>query len=224
MLFTLIELFDIILMIFAAGFIFSKLMARPIPRINDDEPYDPLKQYKKKRSSFDWHNFWICCIVAGSALVLHEMGHKFAAMYFGMNATISAPYTWLLLAVVLVLIGSPLIFFVGGVTSFSCSQIAPSAYCVLQSVTANGITSTFWMPTNSSLAIIAFAGPFVNLVLWLGSWLLMSNKIFAKKNKKYLPILQLTKQINMILFIFNMLPIPGFDGWGVFSNLYYILF
>ena len=34
----------------------------------------------------------------------------------------------------------------------------------------------------------------------------------------------LTKQINIFLFIFNMLPIPPLDGFSVFRNLIVMLF
>jgi Zn-dependent protease len=32
------------------------------------------------------------------------------------------------------------------------------------------------------------------------------------------------KQINMFLFILNMIPIPGFDGFNVFYQLFKALF
>ena len=70
--------------------------------------------------------------------------------------------------------------------------------------------------TNLQFALAAFAGPFVNLILWLGSWYLLKNKIYRKKHHL---LLALTQRINMFLFIFNMLPIPGFDGYKVFTGL-----
>ncbi|MBC8444116.1 site-2 protease family protein, partial [Candidatus Woesearchaeota archaeon] len=37
--------------------------------------------------------------------------------------------------------------------------------------------------------------------------------------KRYIPFLILTKKINLFLFIFNMLPIPFFDGGHFFSSI-----
>ena len=44
----------------------------------------------------------------------------------------------------------------------------------------------------------------------------VKNNLFPKK---FNPALLLTSRINMFLFIFNMLPIPGFDGSKVFTGL-----
>jgi Zn-dependent protease len=33
----------------------------------------------------------------------------------------------------------------------------------------------------------------------------------------------LTRNINLFLFIFNMIPIPGFDGFTVFTGLWKII-
>jgi Zn-dependent protease len=65
----------------------------------------------------------------------------------------------------------------------------------------------------------AFAGPAVNLVLFLATFLLLKSRSFVKNNKKYVPLLFITSRINIFLFIFNMLPIPMFDGWKVYSGL-----
>jgi len=65
-------------------------------------------------------------------------------------------------------------------------------------------------------ALIAFSGPAVNLLLFLFATASIKRRWFKSK---YLPILVLTKQINLFLFIFNMLPIPGFDGYKVFVGL-----
>jgi Zn-dependent protease len=60
------------------------------------------------------------------------------------------------------------------------------------------------------------------MILWLGAWYVLSTKKKMKQSTYY--ALTLLKQINMILFIFNMIPIPGFDGFTVFSNLYKLFF
>jgi len=65
-------------------------------------------------------------------------------------------------------------------------------------------------------ALIAGAGPFMNLLLWQISSFIIKHK---KVNQKYLPLLLITSKINMFLFIFNMLPFFMFDGYKVFNGL-----
>jgi Zn-dependent protease len=65
-------------------------------------------------------------------------------------------------------------------------------------------------------AAIAFAGPLVHLVFWTCA-ALMGRKQGISRKFKY--TLALVSRINMFLFIFNMLPIPGFDGFQVYSGI-----
>ena len=76
--------------------------------------------------------------------------------------------------------------------------------------------SIFGDGTALQYSLIAFAGPFVNLFLWIGSLIILKT---MKIKHRYIPLLVLTSRINMFLFIFNMIPIPGFDGYKVFSGL-----
>ncbi len=149
---------------------------------------------------FDFENFKFACYLTAPALIFHELAHKFVAMGFGLEATFHAAYFWLLIGAVLRLIGAPFIFFVPAYVSIpAAANLVPLQY-----------------------SAIAFAGPFMNALLWLGSWVYLKaqNRI---SRKKFL-LLYLTKQINMFLFIFNMLPIPGFDGSKVFSGLIQAIF
>jgi Zn-dependent protease len=68
-----------------------------------------------------------------------------------------------------------------------------------------------------TFALIAFMGPLMHLVLWQGArWYLRNADAVTEAQSHYLGI---TLQINKFLFILNMIPIPGFDGYHVFSNL-----
>lgn len=184
----ILEIADIIIMSLVLGFIFKDIFRRPV-----HGTYDPLTNYKKPGFS----NFKFALAVVAPAIVLHELGHKFAAMAFGVSATFFAAYGWLLVGIFLKIVGFGFIFFIPGF-------VAP-----LQAL------------TSTQSAAIAFAGPFVNLALWLGSWLILNN---WKVNKKYYAVLYLTKQINMFLFILNMLPIPGIDGFRVYSTIFQTIF
>ena len=181
---ALVEIFDIIVMSFAVGFIFSGIFKRTA-----EEEYYPLKE---SSSRFNWKDLQFAILIAAPGIIFHEFGHKIVALSFGLSATFHAAYVWLVLGVALKLSGFPFIFFV-------------PAY-----VTIYGGVS----PLVHSL--IAFAGPGVNLILWLGTLFLMKTKIVKKK---YYPIVYLTSRINMFLFIFNMIPFPPFDGYTVFQGI-----
>lgn len=184
--FTIKEIFDMLLMTAVLGYIFSDLFKTD---------YDPYNINSKK---FSWENYKVPIMVTAPSIIFHELGHKFVALSFGFAAEFHAAYEWLAAAVVLKLIGFPFIFFVPAYVSISGN------------------------PTYLQSAAMSFAGPCVNLILWLGT--LTYLKLNKKKLSKIKHItLILTKQINMWLFIFNMIPIPFFDGFSVYSNLYHAL-
>ena len=195
MLFSLRELLDIVVMILAIGFIFKDAFLPRRQRIVT-EKYDPVAHYRNLGKNYDLRGFMFALIVAAPAVLFHELGHKLVAVGFGMNAEFHAAYTWLAIGVALKLMNFGFIFFV-------------PAYV---SITGAGMT-----PLISSAT--AFAGPAVNLVLFLVPFLLLKSKTFAQRYRKYVAILFLTSRINLFLFIFNMLPIPMFDGWTVYSGL-----
>ncbi|MEK6808233.1 MAG: hypothetical protein AABY14_00935, partial [Nanoarchaeota archaeon] len=62
-------------------------------------------------------------------------------------------------------------------------------------------------------ALTSIAGPLANLILWVICWGLLRTKFINKRYKKLIPALIVAKKINMLLFVFNILPIPGFDGY-----------
>lgn len=154
--------------------------------------YDVVETLIPKRG-FDWGNFWFAISIIAPAIVLHEMAHKFVAMAFGLSATFQASYTGLLIGIVLSVMNFPFLFFVPG-------------YVVLGS----GGTAFQNM-------LIAFAGPAMHLLFFLGAYIALHSK--KKFSNNTTAILMLTKKINLFLFIFNILPIPGFDGFHVFRNL-----
>ncbi len=187
MLLTFQEIIDLAIITAAVGFIFSDIFREPA-----QQGADPVKEYLRGRRLFNWANFKFAAIVTAPAIILHEFGHKFVALAFGVQSTFHAAYTWLGIGIVLKLLSPGFIFFVPAYVSF------PSA----------GLT-------NIQLALIAFAGPAVNLMLFLSAWLTWKRV----KNSRLRAALHLTKQVNLFLFIFNMLPIPPFDGSQVFSRL-----
>ncbi|PIN76020.1 hypothetical protein COV18_01190 [Candidatus Woesearchaeota archaeon CG10_big_fil_rev_8_21_14_0_10_37_12] len=176
MLFSIRELIDAIIMIVVVGFIFMDIFKR-----HDTSAKEAFK---------------FACLVTAPAIIFHELAHKFAAMFFGLQATFNAAYTWLGIGVVLKFISPGLIFFVPAYVSIH-GQATPGAS-----------------------GLIAFAGPALNLVLFVASWAILKKK---KLKKKTFLILYVTKQINLFLFIFNMLPLPFFDGLKVYQGLFSLL-
>ena len=156
---------------------------------------DDLEGYLK-RSRFRWDDFWFAAMVTAPAIILHEIGHKVTALSFGLSAEFHAAYLWLLVGLILKLVNFPFIFFV------------PAYVSIAGAAAANEST---W---------IAFAGPGINLLLFLTGLIIV--KASRLKGRK-LEFWVLTKNINMFLFIFNMLPIPGFDGFTFFSSLWRLL-
>jgi Zn-dependent protease len=156
------------------------------------QDYDPLKHFGKNEA---WENFKTAIIVAAPALVLHEMAHKITAISFGAQATFHADYTWLAIAMLLRMLNSGFVFLVAGFVSYSAISPLPQA-------------------------LVAFAGPGTNLLLFLLAHAAIKFGWF----RKYTEILHMTRKINLFLFIFNMLPLPYFDGLSVFTNLYRAFF
>ncbi len=205
--FTIPEFLDVIIMSACIGYIFSGYFSK----FNKFKKPDQYGIIHKNR--FSWHDFYFSICLIGPAILLHELGHKFVAMAFGFNATFYSAISinkiihgmpffdfasiLMIIAIIMTYFGSSFLFFVPAYVDF-------------------GATATALQQT-----LIAFAGPFVNLVLWLGSAWIIKNK---KLSQKYYIFLMLTSKINMVLFIFNMLPIPGFDGFKVYSGLFSLLF
>lgn len=190
---SLMEIIDIIIMTAALGAIFSIFLQRFIR----PKHFGPIE----RKFGIDWKSFKFAMIVTAPAIILHELGHKFFAVGFGLEATFHAAYLWLGFGLILALMQTGIIFFV------------PAYVSILNPANTPTPPLTF--------SIIAFAGPLMNLILWLGTGLYLK---YGKINKKYLPLVILTKKINMFLFIFNMLPIPGFDGFKVYQGLIQTIF
>ncbi len=140
---------------------------------------------------FDWESFKLACMITAPAVILHELSHKFVALSFGLSATFHAAYSWLFLGVILKLLGG-FIFFVPGYVSISSS-------------------------TGLQSALTAGAGPLMNLILFSTAGLILKYKKQLKHTT--FVMLALTKKINLFLFVFNMIPISGFDGATLISGL-----
>lgn len=199
-----------VVIILAIGFIFKDYFNRrqQIP----DEEYDPLRAIEHSRSEW-WRDLFYAAAITAPAIIIHEMGHKFVAMAFGLVATFKAAYTWLALGIIFKLINFPIIF-VPAYVQFPGGSITPFEHF-----------------------LIAFAGPGMNLIMWLGAGLLVrhfdarqqrpqkrSGRQKSVSWEKYAVPLRIFAKINMFLFFFNLIPIPPFDGYWVFKGLFETFF
>ncbi len=133
-------------------------------------------------------------IVVGSSIFLHELAHKLVALSFGYQASFGISLFWLSLALILKFANSPILFFVPAfVTIYAPNPI-------------------WW-----KMALISIAGPLANLLLYLISSLLL----LRTSNVYRFYIYQSMRKINFFLFVFNLIPFPGSDG---FNFLRYLIF
>lgn len=147
----------------------------------------------RQQSDFKKRFLYSVSLVA-PAIILHEFGHKFVAMSMGLDATFHAAYTFLAIGVVLKMVNFPIL-------------IVVPAY----------IRTVGAAPEQTIL--IAAAGPLVNLVLYFLSWYMRKQSTQPQK----IMFWRYSQYINGFLAVFNFLPIPGFDGYLVFSRLLTIL-
>jgi Zn-dependent protease len=155
------------------------------------------------RMRFEWRSLWFACLVTAPALIAHELAHKFTALVAGLEATFHAAYLWLGIGVALKLLHTPFIFFVPGYVSIGCASLPCD-------------------PSPVVLALTAFAGPALNGALWLVSQAVLNYR--RLRSRKWLVFWAVTRRINGFLFILNMLPIPGIDGFSVYTNLFKAFF
>ncbi|MBS3150551.1 hypothetical protein J4425_01970 [Candidatus Woesearchaeota archaeon] len=141
----------------------------------------------------NWKGIKFAILVAAPAIILHELAHKFVGIAFGYNSFFYIWWFGLILGVILRIVGSPFLLLAPGYVSIAANN-----------------------PIH--LGIIAFAGPFINLLLFLTALIILKRK--KRMKKREFMFWHLTKVINMWLFIFNMIPIPPLDGSNVFGAIF----
>lgn len=134
----------------------------------------------------------IAALISAPGIILHELGHKFVALGFGLDATFQIPIFWLAIGIVLSLVNAPFLFFVPAYVSIGAGATP------LQSM------------------LIAFAGPTMNGLLYLIARLALSKMTLSHRSAM---LWTMTRKINGFLFLFNLIPIPPFDGFSVLAGL-----
>ncbi|MBN1385893.1 M50 family metallopeptidase [Candidatus Woesearchaeota archaeon] len=149
-----------------------------------------------RASTLNWKDIGFAALVTAPAVVLHELAHKFVAIAFGVSATFYTSYTWLFIGLLLKMFNSPILFFIPGYVQHAAT-------------------------TNLQGSLIALAGPLMNLIIFVICYFALKN---PNIKQRYKPVIGITKQVNLFLFIFNMLPIPPFDGFQFISGLLKAIF
>lgn len=182
---------------------------KPIKKVSEDA----LEKYLKKSRSFDWHSLWFAALVTAPAIILHEFGHKLTALSFGFTSTLHAACSTANIAA-----GH-------GFFDFYCGLTIVTIVMKLLNVGfiffIPAFVETVGNATVLQHTLIAIAGPLVNLTLFLVALIIL--KTHKKLSLKTMNFLTLTKNINLFLFVFNMIPIPGFDGFSVFKGIWIMI-
>lgn len=181
---SLTEIIYLIILTFAVGYIFSGFIKKP-------EHYTYYQHQKPKL--FNWQDIKFAMLIVAPAVVLHELFHKFSAMFFGLTATFHIFWEGLGLGIFLKLISSPFLIIAPGYVSIS------GASAPLHTL------------------ITAAAGPFANLLLFGISGIILNKARHLTRIQAI--ALYLTKKINIYLLIFNLIPIPPLDGSKVLFSL-----
>ena len=180
---TITEVIYLLITTLVIGYIFSGFTTK----------FRGIDYFKK----FNLSDFKLSILVAAPGIILHELSHKFVAMFFGLTAQFQIFTFGLILGTILKFFNSPLII------------LAPGYVGIAGNTTELAMTS------------IAFAGPLINLILWISAHYILKYKNLRRKQAIFF---LLTKEVNKWLFIFNMLPIPPLDGSKVWFGLYHLIF
>ncbi len=138
-------------------------------------------------------DYWTSVIISGLSIVLHELGHKITAMFFGFTAVYHANINGLIIGSVLRLMNFPVF-------------IVP-AYVQISGGSGIGLFFT------------AIAGPLTNLLIFIICYSLLkySDNYFITSRSTIIAVLG---SINLWLGILNLMPIPGFDGFNALMSLW----
>lgn len=150
--------------------------------------------FMEKKALFDRKAFLYSALLSTFSVTIHELAHKLTAISFGHEAVYYASFIGLGLGVALrtLMVSKELklpIFFIPAFVSIP-GQITPYLD-----------------------AVISIAGPLSNLSLYLISEVILR---LTKISSKFLVILS---KINLLLFLFNMIPIFGTDGYHFFTSV-----
>lgn len=199
---SIFEVLDVVIMSVMIGYLLNGLFPRP--RAPDHFLKNVTPGFHLERLS----NFWYTVLLVAPAIVLHELGHKFTAMSFGAEATFHAACS-VQNALAGQLLTGPCMLMLG-----------------MMGLKFIGINLFFFVPAYVSIPValpvwqdflISIAGPLINGLCWIGAYAFI--KYAKKPTQEQVRFAALFKRINGFFFIFNLIPIPGFDGYHAVRSL-----
>jgi Zn-dependent protease len=145
------------------------------------------------------------------AITLHEAAHAYAARYFGDNTAYAQgrmslnparhidPVGTLLIPIVLFFVGSPFLF--------GYAKPVPIEYRNLRH-------------PKRDMAWVALAGPVANLIMAL-LWMLLTVALSVSNVREefFLRMGQAGVLTNLVIFAFNLFPVPPLDGGRVLTSI-----
>lgn len=145
------------------------------------------------------------------AITLHEAAHAYAARYFGDNTAYALgrmslnpvkhidPVGTLLIPIVLYFVGSPFLF--------GYAKPVPVEFGNLRN-------------PKKQMAFVALAGPAANLVMAL-MWMVLAVMLvaFQVQEEFFMRMAQAGILTNLVIFAFNMFPLPPLDGGRIMTSL-----
>lgn len=145
------------------------------------------------------------------AITLHEAAHAYAARYFGDNTAYALgrmslnpvkhidPIGTLLIPIVLYFVGSPFLF--------GYAKPVPVEFGNLRN-------------PKKQMAFVALAGPAANLVMAL-MWMVLAVVLVASQVEEefFMRMAQAGILTNLVIFAFNMFPLPPLDGGRIMTSL-----
>ncbi len=154
------------------------------------------------------------------AITVHEASHGWAAAKMGDHTAQSLGRVSLNPVVHIDLIGTvllPLVLIIAGQPAFGWAKPVPVNPYNLRHPRRDHLWISFAGPIANLLAAAASAVLFLSVKAWLGGMAVSSP--LAKPVVALANILLAAFTINMILAVFNLIPIPPLDGSGILSGL-----
>ena len=145
-------------------------------------------------------------IATFTAFVLHEMGHKFAAIRKGYVAHFQIWIWGIALTLITAIVFQGTFLFGAPGAVYIAPSVAASAY---------GYYSTGRSNANRDTMLISAAGPAVNLAFTLFFLVIV---LFAPLNSFTTLVAIRGFGLNVGLGAFNMLPVPPIDGYKIFKG------
>jgi Zn-dependent protease len=144
------------------------------------------------------------------AITLHEAAHAYVAKYFGDNTAYAAgrmsldPFRHIDLFGTIVL---PVLLYAFTPFVFGYAKPVPIDFNRLRN-------------PKKQMAFVALAGPMANFVMALG-WLLLLIALGATNVGEKFPVevARAGIRVNVIMFVFNLVPIPPLDGGRVLTSM-----